>query len=310
MGGEKGVGEFTPAELREKFLGPARKTRVSGCRGLDGARRPARRQLAEAQIGREAGGRVGIETIALAGVVGQGVLDEAAKGRACAVLAGRLAERQFARPVRRDGGEAERGDGRSSRRFLRPGRGRGFKPHGGGERRRQGAKTAMAAPEGRESPGGFSVSLRQLPGLAHQPPVVADRLDAARLQRRLDAGVERDACAFVAAVPGDAPGVRRRGEAQDDPVRLALDDVEPRAAPGEAALETRQRLGEPPLRRPARRPSVFRTRVVDIDMEGRTARRGGGRRLVVEAEVVAKPDDVHGSEQPFHIRRRDRGRRA
>ena len=156
----------------------------------------------------------------------------------------------------------------------------------------------MAAPEGGKAAGRRAVRLCDLPRLAHEPAVEAQGLNAALAQARLDAGVERDRRRLVAPGPENAASVRRSGEREDDLVGLAAHDVEARAARREALLHRLQRLGEAPFRRPAERAAVARRVVVHIDMERRTIRGGENRRLVVETEVVAQPDDVRAYAQP------------
>ena len=111
----------------------------------------------------------------------------------------------------------------------------------------------MAAQERLEDADRRSVGLGQFGWLAHQGAVESQRFDAARLQRCLDARVERFCAAFVAAGPEDAAGVCRGGKREDRLFSVALDDVEPPAASGKLALQRGQRLGEAPFRRPAQR---------------------------------------------------------
>ena len=150
----------------------------------------------------------------------------------------------------------------------------------------------MPAPEGGKAAGERAVRLCDLPRLAHEPAVEAQGLNAALAQARLDAGVERDRRCLVASGPENAASVRRGGEREDDLVGLAAHDVEAPAARGEALLHRLQRLGEAPFRRPAERAAVAGRVVVHIDMERRAIRCGENRRLVVETEVVAQPDDI------------------
>ena len=161
-----------------------------------------------------------------------------------------------------------------------------------GRWRGKGAKGAMAAPEGRKAAGHGAIRLCGLPRLAHEPAVEAQGLDAALAQARLDAAVERDRRALVAPGPENAAGVCGGGERDNDRVGVAADDVEAPAARREALLHRRERPGEAPFRRPARRAAVASRIVVNIDMQRRAICCGQDRRLVVEAEVVAQPDDV------------------
>ena len=155
----------------------------------------------------------------------------------------------------------------------------------------------MATPVGGKDGGGRAVRLCDLPRLPHEPAVEAQGLDAALAQARLDHGIERDRGALVAPGPENAAGVRRGGEREDERVGVAAHDVEACATRREALLHRLQRLGEAPFRRPAEGAAVARRIVVDIDIESRTMRGGQNRRLVVEAEVVAQPDDVRACAQ-------------
>ena len=120
----------------------------------------------------------------------------------------------------------------------------------GGRWRGEGAKGAMAAPEGGKAAGHGAVRLCGLPWLAHEPAVEAQGLDAALAQARLDAAVERDRRALVAPGPENAAGVCRGRERDNDRVGVAADDVEAPAARREALLHSLQRPGEAPISPP------------------------------------------------------------
>ena len=151
----------------------------------------------------------------------------------------------------------------------------------------------MAPPESGEDRG-RPAALLQFPWLAHQAAVEAQRLDATLAQCRLDAGVQRHARRFVTAGPEDAAGAGRRREREDGVVRVAAQDVQPPAALGKPGLHGLQGLREAPFRGPADRTPVRGALVMDVDDERRPPVERGDRRLVVEAEVVAEPDDVGG----------------
>jgi hypothetical protein len=89
----------------------------------------------------------------------------------------------------------------------------------------------------------------------------------------------------------DPGGARCGRERNDRFLSIALDDVEPRAASGQLALQRGQRLSEPPFRCAAERPTPppFSSWTYE---ERRTISDGVNGGLVTEAEIAAPPDDI------------------
>jgi hypothetical protein len=158
----------------------------------------------------------------------------------------------------------------------------------------------MATPEGGKDADRLAVGLAELPRLAHEAAVEALAFDTALLERRLDARVERFCAAFVTAAPQDAACIRRGRQREDRLLGAAFDDVEPRAASGKRRLHRGQRLGKPPFRRAAQRTRPAVRFVVNIDKQSRLIGGGLDGWLVIEAEIVAQPDDIDAcAHEPF-----------
>src|SRR5208283_1936410 len=93
-----------------------------------------------------------------------------------------------------------------------------------------------------------------------------------------------------------------RRQREDGALRVAPDDVEACAARGEFSLHCGEGLCKPPLRRAAERARAAARLVVDINEERWKIGRGVDRWLVVEAKVVAQPDDI-GARRQKRLRR-------
>ena len=151
----------------------------------------------------------------------------------------------------------------------------------------------MAAQERAEDADWRAVRLAKLRGLAHEPAVEGQRFDAPRLERSLDARVERLCAAFVAAAPEDTAGLRLRPRAAmiaSSAWPLTISSRAPRAARASCIAvsdSARRHFAAPPK---GRAPAAGL--IVDIDEERGLLRGGVNRRLVVKAEIVTQPDDV------------------
>ena len=290
MGVELRGGEVAPAKLGHIFFRRVGQRWLRGGCGFDGVCDATRRDLAETQVRRQARGGARRKNVALIRIKPERPGGESLKRGERARFARRFTEAELAGPVGLRGSKLERLDRDALRRFVRPRRrGQAF---GRWRRSGQGPERAMAAPEGGKDADRLAAGLAELPRLAHQPAVEARGFDAALLERRLDPGVERNRLAFVAAAPEDAACIRRGSQREDRLLGVAFDNVEPRAASGKRRLHRGQQLGEPPFRRPAQRTRPGARLVVDIDEKRGTIGGGMDRRLVIEAEIVAQPDDI------------------
>ena len=262
MGVKEGRGEVAPAEFGEIFLRRLSKARIRGRGPFRRGGGPAGRDLAEAQMGGEARGRVRLP---------------AGRARARRKEARRSAKRaSAARPPSSPGvspsaSSADQsgavGVSRSASIGTRCGRPLGPRRRaqagGCGQGPRKRSKGAVAAPEGGECAGGRAVRPGELPRLAHEPAVEAHCLGAALAQGRLHPGVEGDRGALVASGPQHAAGAGRFGEGEDRPVgrrrepRRAALRAPPGASPSPSAIG-RGAISPPrPIGRPFRGASSW-----------------------------------------------------
>ena len=181
MGEEERRGEVAPAELGDEFFRRRVAGRASPPRRPRPRRPPAGRNLAEPQMRREARGRLARGLVAAVRVAWKRAVDETGERGARARFARRLAERKLARPVGLGRREPERFDRDAFRRHARA-MVAAVSRAGAGRWRGEGAKGAMAAPEGGKAAGRGAVRLCGLPRLAHEPAVEAQGLDAALAQ--------------------------------------------------------------------------------------------------------------------------------
>ena len=234
-------------------------------------------------------GRLAGRPVARLVIAAQRALDEGGEPRLRARFAGRPGLCEPARPVRAGRRQAEVGDRRPDARIVGPARRR--EPRGSRRRGGKGAEREGPAPEGGKHPERRAPVGPHFPGFAQQLAVEALRIDARAPQRGLHARIDRDLGRPVAARPQRPLRAGRFREPGEDRLRRPAQDVEP--APGrlDIARKRGERSREPPARSPAEPPQAFAVLVMNIDDQRRRAAGGGQRRMVVEAEIVAEPDD-------------------
>ena len=298
MGVKEGRGEVAPAELGEIFL---RRLSNAWIRGRGAFRRgggPSGRDLAEAQMGGEARGAVDRRHGRA-----RARRKEALRRQSAPAPRGRRLRPGSRRARVRPTSRARPG----SAAALRSGRARAHARATAlrvSRRERAGSASAPRARWRRQKaenvPAGAPPALASSHGSRMSRPLKLNPSTPRSRKRRLHSGVEGHRGALVAPGPQHPGGAGGGGEGEDRPVAPRRKHVEPRAALGQSGAASlardraRRHFAAPPSGRP------FRGRlVVDIDIERRAVRDGGDRRLVVEAEVVAQPDDVDAHSDPF-----------
>ena len=298
-------GKLAPAELPQIGLGaaaldPRRRPPADG--SADRMPHAPRRNLAEVEVRAQGARAVVVGPIAI-GVVAVEVLEEAIEPDGGCGFAGRPPLAHPRRPVDR-GEKVERGD-RDALGRLAHGLGRLAHRLGRQNFRWRGFRLSRLVarkqrpPERREHLIGLPLLRRHMDRLEELAAIEALGNEPLALQGLLDGRVAADHGRLVATVPGDMRGavLPRHGEERRE--RRPTPDQERCPLLRQRRRKALERPMEPP---PARGPRLPRRLFLwGMDEEGHdrpAGDRGAQARLVVEAQVVAKPDnrDVrHGS---------------
>ena len=289
------IGELPPAELAEIGLGAAAGDLRRG-RAADGRadRMPdaAGRDLAEVQVRRQAARALAIGPVAIGGIPRERRVEKPRQPLLAARGARRPGLRHRAVPGDR-GEQPERGE------RLGPGR-RLCGPQPAGRRDWLGRLVLreQRPPERREHLVGPALLRGHVHRLEEQRPVEALHREPVGRERLLDLRVAGDHRRLVAAVPDDPARPALLRDRPEHLERAAAADHQRGPGLRQRRGELLERVVEPPPRRGAWRPRLLLVGCPDEHRHDRAAgRRGGEGGVVVEPEVVAKPDDrgaVHG----------------
>ena len=288
------VRELPPADLADEALDAG--CDAGGGAADRGARRRhclPRRQLAEVQVGPEAGSGRQIRSIAAVGIAANIVVQKCVEPRQRTVLT--------RRPARREAG-VPRDSGKQFERRQRQAHGARVRQHhcrrGGGRRWQLVERLLTHPPEWRKHPERLPRSVADGPWLEQEVAGMTLDLESPFAQGRLDVGVARDRAWLVAAIPvhaGGARGVSERRQCRE--ARTAQEQQASTARP-QGGVKRRERVVQPPAARAARRPGCLFLGRVYVDRQDAVGRgeRGGQRAVVGQAQVPSEPDDggAHG----------------
>ena len=165
-------------------------------------------------------------------------------------------------------------------------------PAGGKHRLRRLGPGQQTAPKRSEHLIGPALLRGHLLWLKQQAPVEALNLQAVSDQRLFDLRVAIDNSRLIAPVPGHMCGRHLAGQCPQGGQARTAPDQQWRTRRSHLPREACKRPMQPPARRSPRLPWCLFPRLPDEDRHhGATGRRGGKRRVVIEPQVVTKPDN-------------------